>query len=360
VACLAVVATPVVASAQPSHRQHAAPARKAAKPRVTVLDSTVVAPFQLDVARNGLYVADGGTVTVSRLGRNGLVKVASGPEGGDVAGLAVNRAGDVAYTGTVFGPDGVLSSTLKVKRRSGATLTVDLLAYEKARNPDQGVTYGIPHPTDCQKQAFAGLGGATEKGGIDSHGYAIAALPDGAWVVADAGGNDLLKVTPKGKVSTLAVLPRQATTITKDAAAALKLPDCVIGATYYFQPVPTDVEVHGSGYLVTLLPGGPEDPSLGARGSVQWVDGTTGKATRVAGNFLGATNLAVGPHGWIFVAELFAGKISVIANGHVLTYADLPGVVSLEWGDDRLYAGTMAPLDEQGNPSGTGSIVSIR
>jgi hypothetical protein len=281
VACLAVVATPVAASARTAHRQHAAPVKQAAQPKVTVLDTTVLAPFQLDLAGRSLYVSDGGTLAVSRLGRKGLVKVASGPEGGDVAGLAVNRRGDIAYTGTVFGPDGVLSSTLTVKRATGATLKVDLLKYEKAHNPDQAVTYGIVNPTDCQKKAFEPMGGATAKGGIDSHGYAVAALPDGDWVVADAGGNDLLKVTPKGKVSTLAVLPRQATKITKAAAAALKLPDCVIGATYHFEPVPTDVEVNGKDFLVSLLPGGPEDPSLGARGSVQWVDARTGKARTV-------------------------------------------------------------------------------
>jgi hypothetical protein len=198
------------------------------------------------------------------------------------------------------------------------------------------------------------------KGGIDSHPYAVAALPDGNWVVADAGGNDLLRVTPRGKVSTLAVLPRQATRITQQAATALKLPACVVGAVYHFEPVPTDVQVSGRGFVVSLLPGGPEDPSLGARGSVQWVDWKTGKARKLAGNFLGATNVAVGPRGWIFVAELFAGKISVIADGHVLKYADLPGVVSLDWGNDRLYAGTMAPTDDQGKPTGKGSIVSIR
>jgi hypothetical protein len=50
----------------------------------------------------------------------------------------------------------------------------------------------------------------------------------------------------------------------------------------------------------------------------------------------------------------------VIAGGQVLKYADLPGVVSLEWGNGRLYAGTMAPTDDQGKPTGKGSIVSIR
>jgi hypothetical protein len=361
VACLAVAVTPVAASAHPTHRQQAVhPSQQAHKPKVSVLNTAVLSPYQLALAKNGLYVADGGTNTVSRLGRKGLQKIASGPKSGDVAGVAVNRKGDIAYTGSVFGPKGVISSTLTVEFDRGGTLKVDLLKFEQANNPDRRVTYGIDRPTTCQKQAFAPLGGATTKGGIDSHGYAVAALPDGNWVVADAGGNDLLKVTPKGRVSTIAVLPRQATRITKEAAAALKLPDCVIGAVYNFEPVPTDVEVTGKGLVVSLLPGGPEDPSLGARGSVQWVDGKTGESRKLAGSFLGATNVAVGPHGRIYVAELFAGKISVIAEGHVRKYADLPGVLSLEWGIDRLYAGTMAPVDDKGKPTGKGAIVSIK
>ncbi len=63
--------------------------------------------------------------------------------------------------------------------------------------------------------------------------------------------------------------------VTKESAAALELPDCVVGVTYAFEPVPTDVEVGKDGYLyVTTLPGGPESPALGARGS-------SGRSTRI-------------------------------------------------------------------------------
>ena len=351
-AVAAVVATPVLASAQEAARDPGAPT-------VEVLDTTVLAPFQLDVGKRGLYVADGGTATVSVLGDSGLTTVATGPEGGEVAGVAVNRRGDLAYTASVFGEQGAVATTLTVKRKHGGTLTVDLLGFERTENPDASVSYGIDDPTDCQEKAFEPFGGASYTGTVDSHPYAVAAYGDG-WVVADAGGNDLLKVDSDGEVSTLAVLPRQPTTITADAAAALGLPDCVVGAVYNFEPVPTDVEVAGGRLVVSLLPGGPEDPSLGARGSVWTVDPRSGDADRVAGGFVGATNVAVAPGGRIFVAELFAGRVSVIDHGSVEPYVALPNALSLVWDQGVLYAGTLAPFDDQGNPSGTGSLVAIR
>jgi len=353
-ACTAVAVAPSAASAaQTSGRGHHAPT-------VRVLDRTVVAPFQLDVAKGALYVADGGTATVSRLTRAGLKTVATGPTGGEVAGVAVNGSGDLAYTSSVFGEQGATSTSLTIKRKHGRTVTVNLLAYETAHNPDAGVHYGIDNPTDCQREAFEPLGGASTTGVVDSHPYAVAALGRSSWVVADAGGNDLLKVDAAGRVSTLAVLPRQPSTITAEAAAGLGLPECVVGAVYNFDPVPTDVEVSGAGLIVSLLPGGPEDPSLGARGSVYRVSARSGHAHKLAGGFLGATNVALAPHGRIFVAELFAGRVSVIDHGRVKPYVDLPSALSLAWDRGTLFAGTLAPTDDQGNPSGQGSLVAIR
>jgi hypothetical protein len=174
--------------------------------------------------------------------------------------------------------------------------------------------YGVRNPSKCVKEAVEAKfhGPARYKGLVDSHAYSVASYKN-KWVVADAGGNDLLWVTNRGKISTLAVLPSQPLKITKEIAAPQQLPDCVVGVTYKFEAVPTDVEVGRDGYLyVTTLPGGPEDPSLGARGKVYRVNPHNGHVKLVATGFLGATNLAVGKHGKIFVAELFGGQISVV------------------------------------------------
>ncbi|HEX3004330.1 MAG TPA: ScyD/ScyE family protein [Angustibacter sp.] len=350
-----VAATPLSASA---HGDDGHEHGRSRAPRVTVVNDAVVAPFQLALSRHAVYVADGGTSQVSRILRDGsLASVATGPQPGEVAGVAFDASGrSMAYTTTDYSN----GTTQLVVQTGHRRMTVDLSAFEQQHNPDADVTYGIENPSDCVQQAFAPLGGATMKGGIDSHPYSVASLGHGAWVVADAGGNDLLKVDGKGHVSVIAVLPRQPLEITADIAAGLGLPDCVVGVTYNFEPVPTDVEVGEHGQLyVSLLPGGPEDPSLGARGSVYRVGLSSGHSSKVAGGFLGATNLALGPDHTIYVAELFGGRISMIKNGHVTPYLDLPGALAVEWGDGHLYAATMAPMDDQGNPVGNGTVVRI-
>ena len=95
----------------------------------------------------------------------------------------------------------------------------------------------------------------------------------------------------------VAVLPAQAPlVVSAEAAAANQLPDCVVGSTFIAEPVPTDVEIAGDGSLyVSTLPGGPEDPSLGARGSVYKVNPFTGRTTQIATGLAGAMNLAISP-----------------------------------------------------------------
>ena len=177
-------------------------------------------------------------------------------------------------------------------------------------------------------------------------------------MVADAGGNDLLWVTNRGKISTLAVLPSQPVKITPENASAQGIPKgCAVGRTYKYEAVPTDVEVGRDGYLyVTTLPGGPEDPSLGARGKVYRVNPHNGHIKLVASGFSGATNLALGKHGKIFVAELFGGQISVVKHGKAHKYLSLPGVVAVE--TDRsgaLWAATLGNED----PPAPGTLVKI-
>lgn len=336
----------------------AGPAASSHAPRITVLDRTVAAPYQLTSARGSVYVADGGRSTVSKLTRGGLVPLVTGPQPGEIAGVAVNGQGDLAYTSTDYTSG---ATALTITSKHGRSMVADLSGYERTRNPDRWVNYGIDHPTPCQVQALAPLGGARYKGQVDSHPYAVAALPGGAWVVADAAGNDLLKVDRKGRISVLSVLPRQPFRITAAGAAGLGLPDCVVGAVYNFEAVPTDVEVAANGKLiVSLLPGGPEDPSLGARGSVVSVDPRTGWAARLGTGFAGATNLALGDHGQIYVSELFAGRISVIDHGRVRPYVALGSPVGLTYTHHTLYAGTLGPTDDQGSPTGPGTIVAIR
>jgi hypothetical protein len=324
-------------------------------PSVTVLNSDVIAPFHL-YYKGGLYVGDGATGMVSKLSGTTLTPVVTGAS--EPSGVALGPDGGLAYTTT---NEDHSTTTLTIER-NGRTTTADLSGFEATHNPDARVTYGVDHPSKCVRNAFAPLGGAKMKGGIDSHPYAVESLGRGNWVVADAGGNDLLKVDGgTGKVSLLTVLPRQPLKITKQQAANLELPKCVVGVTYNFEPVPTDVELGPDGLLyVTTLPGGPEGPVLGARGSVYTVDPTTGRTHRIATGFAGATSLTVDSRGKVYVAELFAGQISTIHRGGPKPYVSLPNALAVQMGGGTLYASTMAPTDEMGNPTGApGTIVRI-
>jgi hypothetical protein len=330
-------------------------------PKVKVISTDVMMPFSLDVGygRRGLLVADGFTSTVSRVTRHGLVTVATGPQPGDVSGLARSRDGKtLAYT--TLADDG--TTTLEVKGPHSA-MSVNLSDFEKTHNPDGVVTYGVPEDTNqCAKDYLAKIPeipAPTYKGQVDSHAYSVASLGHGAWAVGEAGGNDLLKVNRHGDISVIGLLPPQPHTFTAAEAAGMGAPDCLVGVTFAFEPVPTDIEVGKHGWLyVTTLPGGPEGPALGARGSVYRVNPWTGSHRLVATGFAGATNLALGRHGSIYVTELFGGKVSVIKHGKVKPYVWIDSPLSVESLGRDLYVGTLVKFGPQG-PEGTGSIVKV-
>jgi hypothetical protein len=327
-------------------------------PRVTVLNGEVGAPFNLEVTHKGLLVADGGPGTVSRLNRDGsLTTVVPGVIG--ASGVASSWKA-LAYTSTTSDPDTFenVASSVEIQYRSGAHAHADTLAFEKAENPDSVNTYGIADPTPCQSELLAPLGGANYTGLIDSHAYSVASWGR-TWLLADAGGNDLLAIDGHGNISTVAVFPAQQIQVTQAFLDANFPPDvdtsCLVGATYGFEPVPTDVEVGPNGFVyVTTLPGGAEDDTLGANGAVWRVNPWTGEVKKIASGLLGATNLALSD-GKIFVTELFAGRVSQVRGHHVKPFVDLPGAVSIEAGrHGTLYAGTLDPTFQ-----GPGSVVRI-
>lgn len=344
-----IVSAPLTADA---HR------RPVPTPDPVVRSDQLGAPFNLDLSTRDVYFADGGLNVVGTLGTGGAtVPVATDQPG--ASGVAISRDGRyLAFTTTVSDESTFenTASGLNIWGPRGSRVYADTHAFEVANNPDATITYGVQNASQCVQDAFqgAGLGPASYPGLPDSHSYSVAAYR-GGWVVADAGANTLWKVTDAGVVSTLAVLPAQPAVITADVAASLGLPDCAVGVTYGFESVPTDVEVGDDGALyVTTLPGGPESDALGARGALWRLDPRSGRLTELAGGLAGATNLAIGDRGEIYVAELFAGRISVVRHGRVTPYLSLPGVVAVETDTrGRLWAATM------GSEAGPGTIVQV-
>ena len=133
--------------------------------------------------------------------------------------------------------------------------------------------------------------------------------------------------------------------------------------SYWFEPVPTDVELGPDGWLyVSSLPGGPEDGSLGAQGRVYKVNPKSGKVKMVADGFVSTVDVAVANNGDVYVAELFTGMVKLIKAGKdkakpFMQFA-MPGAV--EWTKEALYVIDNAlPQGSEKDPKFRGKLLRI-
>ena len=131
--------------------------------------------------------------------------------------------------------------------------------------------------------------------------------------------------------------------ITAEAAQANGFPDCVVGLTYLLEPVPTDVVRGPDGLLyVSSLPGGPEDGSLGALGSVFTVDPSTGEVAQLVTGLVSAVDVAVASNGDVYVAQMFANQISRVPAGtaDVVPFKSVTQPGAISWTAKGLFATT--------------------
>ncbi len=324
----------------------------AAAPRVTTLSMSYVNPQRLAVHGMQILVTDGDRLTV--VGRS--MALATGPLGGDVTGVALDAAGTTyAYASSTANH---ADTRLTIVGPDGRRVTASLSAYERAHNPDRTIKYGVPRPSACVRKAFKALDGgpAGYAGRVDSHPVAVAGAGT-TWFVADAGANAVLRVDAAGTVSLVNVLPHQPFRFSSQTVRALGLPSCVVGATYYAEAVPTDLDVGPEGDLyVTTRPGLYD---LGQAGSLYRMNPGNGREVRIAGGFAGAGAVAVTSRGVVYVAEVLTGHIEwVHSSGRHSTYLSLPGVAGLEADGGTLYASVTAPVSE-GVRTGPGRIVRI-
>jgi hypothetical protein len=353
-AVLVLVASPAVA--------HGGGRPDPKPPTVTDVVGGLVGPLSAAVGPRGTtYVTQDFAALVTAVRPDGTTTVLHAAEGGAEAAGVSYADRTLTFTETSYGMSPV-SETAVVKTlrldRAGTPVgqprvLADVHAYETANNPDGDVAYGLLE-TDpaCVAQVPAEPVSPLYTGHLDSHPYATT-TSHGTTYVADAGANAILAIDRRGGVRTVAVLPSQPYVITAALAAEVGWPECTVGETYWFEAVPTDVEVGPWGQLyVSVLPGGPEDPTLGGRGIVYTVDPWRGKVRQLASGFVGATDLAVTERGTVYVAEMFGGKISVIERGAPRTLVDVPLPGAVEWTGKGLVATTNALPGEGAPPDG--------
>lgn len=313
------------------------PAAVGAEPTSETVVTGLAGPLGLDVSKDGVFVAQNFAGSIDEVLPDGSLRhVLNTP---DAVGIAA-KGKRMVYTTTKYSDGGngpVSMAQLRMRRADGSVKVLSgLLAFEKRRNPDQRMTYGVRGVgKKCRAKLPPAPEGKPYKGILDSHPYAVAEAPQGGWYVADAAGNDILHVSPKGRTKVVAVLKPQLLRI----PAGMGFPKCAVGHHFAFEAVPTDVEVTKRGALiVSLLPGGPEDPSLGARGSVVKI-GKGGKQTVVAKGFAAATDVAIGKRGKLYVTELFGDKVSVVdrRTGEVSLFAELAQPSAVEYFEGSVY-----------------------
>ena len=302
-------------------------------------------------------VTDDGTVYYSQNFAGGLFALGeeapvyqTSQEGAEIGALSAD------------GNDVVFVEGFTMKRLSDGTVTelADLEAYEQENNPDAAVKYGFKKLNKKCVKKIPRRFPAKYTGIVESHPYG--STVDGETVyVADAAANAILAINGT-EVSTVAVLPSVKVTATKRLAKSANLPDCVVGKTYRFENVPTDVEVGPDGLLyVTSLPGG----EIPGAGSLMTVDPATGAVDSIAGGFTGATGVAVDDNGDVYVAELMANAITKIPAGGspepFYTGQGAPGPAALEIDGDTLYAtlGALTGLSGEPNDVPAGSLVTF-
>jgi hypothetical protein len=313
-----------------------------------VITSKVIGPLQFAIGRH-IYVADSFQSALIDVHTGKILATGGNPKkGGDLAGVAVAPKHFVAYTAS----NGSHTYTRFVLLHNNKPVfKANLSALEKNRNPDHQITYGAVNPNKCQVNVLKAAHFPVHyRGRVDSHPYSVVYTGHHTWAVADAGGNDIIRVdTMHHRKSVLAVMPAQPFTIGKKFVAANHLPKCMLGLRYLTEAVPTDVERGANGMLyVSTLPGGPELPGMGPRGRI-WTISPSGKLSLIGRGFRELTNIAVTRGGTVFGVEL-GKRISKLHNGKATPVMSLPGVAAIEWSRGHLYASTAPALSGAHKP----------
>ena len=329
-----------------------------AAPKPETLAKGLLSPLSLAVSRDGTtYVAQNFAGMLMKVPPGGKPEVVyAAKRKGTEVGAVSEHLGSLRFATT----EGAKTHLWGIGGNGRPVKMADLGAFERKKNPDADVSYGFEGLDPACAAQIPPEVPAAYTGIVESHPYATA-MKGGTTYVADAAGNDILSVSPKGKVKALAVLPPVPVVVTPEIAAGAGVPTCAVGKTYRFEPVPTDVEVGPDGKLyVSTLTGGPEDGSTGAQSKVYRIHPRTGATTLVAEGLVSAVGLAVNKKGDLYVSQLFAGQVAKIKKGSSTPKPwlaqPLPGDV--EWSSRGVHATVNVLPPEKGKPNG--KVIRVR
>ncbi len=247
--------------------------------------------------------------------------------------------GNQAYGLIGFGADPALRSTfsasetgaqnfgklvrLSLDGTNAIQAFADIAAYETASNPDS------PE--------------------LNSNPYSFAALGGGAFAVTDAGGNDLLRVTGAGVVSTLSVIPAR--------------PNPIPGGPPTYQSVPTGMTVGADGnYYFGELTG---YPFVVGAANIYRYNPTTGARTVAYAGFTNLVDLAFAVDGSMYALELTTNGLAGSPPGPgVLTRISPSGTRTVLENQQLLFPTALTVgadgavyVSDQGNFAGTGRVL---
>ena len=184
-----------------------------AAPTPTTLVDNLVGPLSLSVNKGHIYVAQtfGGKLTRYLVNGNGGKDLFVRDPKIGIGGVEAKGPGTLfTVTGETAGGQ-TFAQVVHLSNKGKKTVVANTRGYEVNNNPDHGKVYGFRDLSNkCAGKVPAQIGGEPYRGKVDSHPYATARTHSGSILVADAGGNDLLRVSKSGAVSTVAVFPATA------------------------------------------------------------------------------------------------------------------------------------------------------
>jgi len=356
-AASALAVTLTVAPAQAHQRDHHhAPSGSVSNVKTVATD--LAGPLRVAFGpRDSLLVAEAMGGKLTSVSPNGKKKTLVNRPGREIVGVSYAR-GTTYYFDNDPGSDEEPPTTatpayLKAIDHYGRTHTIaDMAKFEKRYNPDGKTVYGVRNaPASCLAQAPY----LQSSGEVYSHPYSSVPTRYGVYV-GDAGANAILHVNNHGKISLVKKLPAEPMKITKEVQAAgakagFMVPDCMLGRTYWLQPVPTDITIKGHWMYYTVLPGFPGEQF--SKGKVYKMNLHTKRSYTVADNLNSPTGVAVDHRGAVYVSELFGGGVAKISRGKAVTVLPAGLASDVAISGHRMAVSTDAlPMTEPPVPAG--------